>query len=105
MASGRLVSSVYVLDDKGAGRVFGPGDDVPKWAALKMGAHCFEGGVHPYPGGGAAAAVEGPPAKAGPGSSKAAWLAYAAGHGVELDGEPSREDIIAALDAAGIATE
>lgn len=99
-----LIATVHVLGDDGARRVFGPGDDVPKWAALKMGAHCFEGGVHPYPDG-AGASVEGPPAKAGPGSSKAAWLAYAAGHGVELDGELGREDIIAALDAAGIATE
>lgn len=98
---GGLIGTVHVVGDDGTRRVFGPGDDVPEWAARKMGAHCFENGEHPYPD----APAGGIPPKAGPGSSKTAWLAYAAGHGVDVDGESTRDDIIAALDAAGIATE
>lgn len=44
-----LVSHVHVFDDEGDTHVFGPEDDVPEWAARKMGAHCFEDGEHPYP--------------------------------------------------------
>lgn len=43
-----LVATVHVLSDDGHRHVFSPGDDLPEWAARKMGAHCFEGGEHPH---------------------------------------------------------
>lgn len=41
------------------------------------------------------------PAEAGPGSAKEKWFAYAAHHKVTVDAEASKEDIIAAVAAAG----
>jgi hypothetical protein len=41
------------------------------------------------------------PPRSGKGSSKDAWAAFAATHGVAVDDEASRDDIIAALVAAG----
>ncbi len=58
-----LVSSVHVNDGHGMPHVYGPGDEVPEWAAKLMGAHCFEGGVHPYPSQPAAGRVGKTPAK------------------------------------------
>ena len=43
------------------------------------------------------------PSKAGPGSGKGAWLAYANVHGVEVDEDASRDDIVAACEQAGVA--
>lgn len=48
-AGAKLVSYVHVFDDEGNAHAFGPDDDVPEWAARKMGAHVFEGGEHPHP--------------------------------------------------------
>lgn len=45
------------------------------------------------------------PPKAGPGSSAEAWRTYAAGVGVEVEADASRDDVIAALKAAGKPTE
>ena len=45
------------------------------------------------------------PPRAGKGSSRDAWAAYAAGHGVTADDDASRDDIIAALVAAGKISE
>jgi len=45
------------------------------------------------------------PPKGGPGSAKDAWAAYAASKGVEVGADTTREDIIAALEAAGVPTE
>lgn len=41
------------------------------------------------------------PAESGNGSGKDKWVAYAAAHEVEIEPESSREDIIAAVTAAG----
>lgn len=41
----KLNTTVHVLDDEGATHVFGPGDDVPTWAAKKItNPHVWEGG-------------------------------------------------------------
>lgn len=48
---------------------------------------------------------DGPPPKAGRGSSVDAWKAYADANGVGYDDGASREDVIAALEAAGVLTE
>lgn len=40
------------------------------------------------------------PAESGPGSAKEKWLDYAKAKGVEVDGDASKDDIIAAVKAA-----
>lgn len=101
-----LISTVWVHnDEKGepGASSFGPEDEVPEWAARQMGAHCFEGGVHPY--GDAESADDGAiPRKAGKGSSLEAWQKYAKANDFEV-GDASRDEIIAALEADGIPTE
>jgi len=47
----------------------------------------------------------GPPAKAGPGSSAEEWRNYAAALGVAVPEDARRDDVIAALEAAGKPTE
>lgn len=46
-----------------------------------------------------------PPPKGGAGSGAPAWRAYAARKGVTVPADASREDVVAALDEAGIPTE
>ncbi|WP_432050305.1 hypothetical protein [Verrucosispora sp. NA02020] len=46
-----------------------------------------------------------PPPKGGPGSGAPAWRAYAAANDVDVEPDASREDVIAALDEAGVRTE
>lgn len=46
-----------------------------------------------------------PPPKGGAGSGVAKWREYADATGVQVDDEASRDDVIAALDAAGVPTE
>jgi len=48
---------------------------------------------------------EGPPPKGGAGSGAPAWRDYAASKGVEVSADASREDVLAALDAASVPTE
>lgn len=48
---------------------------------------------------------DGPPPKAGPGSSRSKWVDYAVGHGLVPGADQSRDDIIAALDKRGAPTE
>lgn len=87
-----------------------PGSEVPKDVAAELGAHCFEGGKHPYSktagkagdsssnGGGS----DGPPPKAGAGSGTDAWLAYARTFDdVQVADDAKRDEIIAALTTAG----
>lgn len=46
-----------------------------------------------------------PPPRSGAGSGRDAWAAYALEHDVPVPDDAHREDIITALDAAGVATE
>lgn len=46
-----------------------------------------------------------PPPKNGKGSGTDAWVAYAAAHGVEVGEDAKRDDVISALDAAGVPSE
>lgn len=46
-----------------------------------------------------------PPRRSGPGSGRDDWAAYAARHGIHVDDDERRDDIIAALDTAGIRTQ
>lgn len=45
------------------------------------------------------------PTRNGPGSARTAWLSYAELHEVDVDPEANRDEIIAALDRAGVPTE
>lgn len=104
----RLIGTVHV-----AGKMFRPGDEVPEQYARQMGAHCFEGRVHPFPEPASSGQERQSdpkqgstaPPKAGPGSSKTAWAAYAANNGVTVESDATRDDIIAALTAADVSTE
>lgn len=94
---------VYVLVTGPGGDVvqLKPGDKLPDYVdPEKFGDHCFESAD-----GGESAGGDGPPPQSGKGSGKDAWHAYAAASGVEVDDDASREDVIAALEAAGVATE
>lgn len=105
-----LVSTVHVHNIKdGHPGVFGPGDDVPEWAAAQMGVHCFEDEEHPFPDsdypGKAAVSYEREPGaippKSGAGSSRDAWAAYANDVDVDVPADAQRDQIIEAIAAAG----
>lgn len=110
------------------------GGDVPEWASSLVGDHLVEGGTarrgtvapaRENPADEVArlqariavlkAAVEstpvtpvveaGPPPKGGAGSGAPAWRAYAAKNNVEVAEDASREDVVAALEAANVPTE
>lgn len=110
---GALNTTVHVKDPNGGFAAFGPGDEVPEWAARQMGAHCFEDGVHPYadePEADEAVGESEPenerptveiPAKAGPKASKDAWVDYANSLGVDVAGCGTRDEVIAAVADAG----
>lgn len=101
-----LVGFVHVSDEHFDVHSFGPNDKVPEWAARKMGTHCFADGAHPFQDEpetqGEQADV---PARSGPKSSAEAWHAYAAAKGVVVDSAAKRDDVIVALEAAGVPTE
>lgn len=127
-----LTAFVHLVDDQGRLRSFGPADVVPEWAAEQItnpkawtdrAAEAEEAtaaspaapetpveepGESPAGDGEHAAEDEpqaGPPPKAGPGSSREAWAAYADANGFEVDPEDGRDEIIAGLDEAGISTD
>lgn len=103
----KLNTFVHVHDENGAAQIFGPSDDLPDWAANAI--------TNPdvWADRGEAAPVDepeapvgdGPPPKGGGGSGAPAWREYAAKHNVEVADNASRDDVIAALDAAGVPTE
>lgn len=102
---GTLISHVHVFDDRGESHAFGPDDELPEWAARLMGAHCFVDGVHPFPD--AAESEPEPdrapgqePPRAGRGSSRDAWVAYAVEKGVAIEPDDARDAIVAKVDAA-----
>lgn len=94
-----LIENVHVFDIDGVVHVFGPGDEVPTWAAKLI--------TNP------AAWDEMPelpdeeieiPARGGAGSGAGAWAAYAKAKGFDVPADASREEIIEALEAEGIPT-
>lgn len=98
----RLVSYVHVNGDGGQPHVFGPDDEVPEWAARKMGPHCFDGD-HPYPDESRKSGTE--PSRNGKGSSLDAWVAFAAENGHDVDPGTSRDQVIADLAILGVISE
>ncbi|MFF9690233.1 hypothetical protein [Streptomyces sp. NPDC014623] len=105
MSGRRLNTFVHV-----GGVAYGPGTDVPPEVAEKIGAHAwesaddqddgaqvgFEDPTTPQPPG------DEPPARSGRGSGIDAWRKFAEQSGVEYDTDASRDEIIAACEAAGI---
>lgn len=94
----RLVATVVLRDPVTfAPVVFGPGSDVPDWAAeLMTNPEVWEGvpvTVAPSPPGGE-------PPRSGRGASVKAWRRHAESLGLEVPDGASREEIIAAVDAA-----
>lgn len=97
----RLASHVVLRDERQELHVFGPDDDVPAWARKRItNPKAWESGADTADEG-----TPSPPPKGGPGSGKDAWVAYAAASNVDIDGAETRDDIVAALDAAGVPTE
>lgn len=115
MAGKRLATHVHVVDDKGAEHVLPAGSTVPSWArdrvtnpAAYADAAQPEAAEDEGQGDGETAGdgdQGGPPPKAGRGSSAEAWAAYAATHDVAVAPDASRDDIVAACEAAGVPTE
>lgn len=86
----------------GATVLFSGGDEPPDWAQAQVTNPAVWA---PEPEVGDQPAAEGPPPKAGRGSSDEAWAAYAASQDVEVPEGAKRSEIIAALAAAGVPTE
>jgi hypothetical protein len=112
----RLRTTVHVVDLEGRTRSFGPGEDLPGWAAEQitnpdvwegeLPAHLNEQGepqerVATRPAGQAEARLPEPP-RAGKGSGRDAWAVYASRHGVEVDEDASRDDIVNQLAERGL---
>lgn len=104
MAARRLNTYVHV-----DGEWYGPDDDVPAAAARRIGAHAWadadqdadtgpaDDGQAPTP----TSAGEAPP-RTGRGSGVEAWRTFAEQHGVKVDEDMNRDEIIAAAEAAGV---
>jgi len=131
MSGPKLATYVHVADERDQMHVFGPDDTVPAWAAKKItNPDAWEGGKVPTAQEDPAAELarleariaelkagsesepttpvvdpDGPPPKGGAGSGAPAWREYAAKRKVEVSADVSREDVWAALEAAGIPTE
>lgn len=113
----QLNTFVHVVERDGKGEVvrtgqFGPGEDLPAWAAKAITnpdvwdgpapAHAQRDDTTPasaLAGSGDAATV---PPRSGTGSGKEAWSAYAQAKGVDVPDGATREEIIAALEEAGV---
>ena len=101
----RLRTFVHV-----GGRAYGPGVDVPADVAAKITNPKAWDGDPPTPSqdhrgggegsGGSSSEGSVEPPRSGAGSTKAAWAEHAAARGVAVPDSASREDIIAAVDAA-----
>ncbi|MFB7212705.1 hypothetical protein [Streptomyces sp. NPDC056255] len=89
----RLIAYVHV-----AGVAYGPGDDVPPEAARRIGAHAWDADEQDD-GDQAPGPSEAPP-RSGRGSGVEAWRQFAEQHNVEVAADASREDIVAACEAA-----
>lgn len=105
----KLNTTVHLEDGNGKRHVFAPGQDLPDWAAEKItnpdvwdeepaGASSHA----PPAGGGEQPPPASPPPRSGSGSGRDAWAKYAQDNRVDVADGTSREDIIAALEKAGV---
>jgi hypothetical protein len=98
-----LRAAVYVDDPNEVGKsvLFVPGDEVPDWAAaLITNPNCWVDGELPTTKAAAEPAADDAPPRAGKGSGRSEWAAYAESVGVTVDEDATRDEIIAAVDAA-----
>ncbi|MGW1998147.1 hypothetical protein [Embleya sp. NPDC001921] len=99
----QFTAFVHVDNGDGKSQVFSPGDPMPEWAEehVKNPKVWSDDGKSPAVQA-AGPAGDGPvePPRSGPGSGKSAWAEYASARGVTVADDASREDIIAAVDAA-----
>jgi hypothetical protein len=99
----RLAVHTHVIDKQGRTVHLAPGDEVPAWARGQLtNPKLWADEDHDEGGGGTPPG--GVPSRSGPGSGKDAWAAFADGQGVEVGPAASRDDIIAACEAAGVIT-
>lgn len=112
MSGKQLVAHVHVRDLAGRAVAFGPGDGVPTWARKQISNPKAWGEgepAEPAPtspptsagDGEGEGSLEAPP-RSGKGSGVEAWRAFAERKGVDVDQDASREDVIAACEAAGV---
>ncbi|WP_329151223.1 hypothetical protein OIU91_28385 [Streptomyces sp. NBC_01456] len=107
MSEQQLVATVHVRDLQGRTVVLEPGDDVPAWAVRQITnpkawvevVDTVDVAQAPTPPG--AGGVEAPP-RSGKGSGVEAWRSFADRKGVDVDQDATREDVIAACEAAGV---
>lgn len=96
------------LHQDGVLHSFEPGDEFPSWAAklvhnpLVTGHKSDSGDAG---GGNPAPASDGVPPQAGAGSGRDAWADYAEQHGVDVDEDWKRDQIIDACKKAGVPVE
>lgn len=95
-----LTKHVALFDESGVLQQFGPGDTPPEWACKRI----TNPAVWDQPAK-AAQVVDGPPPRAGKGSGEDKWRAYAESVGVDVSAAEGRDDIIAALQEAGVPVE
>jgi hypothetical protein len=110
----RLNTTVFVVDPDGRDRPFGPGEDLPDWAAEQISnpdvwdgepptrTHGDQGGT-----GQQAPATQTPapgkePPRSGKGSGRDAWAAYAVQRGVDVNDDATRDDVIDLLAERGL---
>jgi len=87
----KLTSYVHVPNpDTGRTEVFGPDDDLPRWASEAI--------TNPKAFTGDDVEDDEPP-RSGKGSGKGAWADYAEELGVAVPADASKEDIIALVDS------
>ena len=98
--SRRLIAYVHV-----DGVAYGPDSKVPADVAKRIGDHAWTtdsdeaADEQPAGGGQSPSTVEAPP-RSGRGSGVDAWRAFAEQHDLDVDADATREDIIAAAEAA-----
>lgn len=97
------VGTVYVSDDEGNRHAFVAGQDVPDWAAEKMGDVIDDGArseaVEDDKDTGAGAEQDAVPERPKGNASREAWAEYARAQGFDVAEDATRDDIIAAVDA------
>lgn len=103
----RLRTNVHV-----GGRWYGPNDEVPEDVAARIGDHAWaddsdQDGEEPAvgfeePGAGTPPSTAEAPPRSGRGSGVEAWRKFAEQNGIGTDSDMTREEIIAAAEAAGL---
>lgn len=96
--------AVHLHDNEGELVSLLPGDEVPGWAVGRIGKHALATD-DASDDGADDDAHDAPPPKAGKGSGEDKWRAYAEHHGVDVSGAEGRDDVIAALESAGVPVE